>query len=403
MTDFLIRLFVKNRDAVDLPHVRGAYGKLAGMTGIVCNVLLFAAKLAVGTLTGSVAVTADAVNNLSDAASSIISLLGFKMAEKPADADHPFGHARYEYLAGLIVAILILNIGIELLKSGVEKLIHPSPIAFSFVTVGVLLGSILVKLWMALFNRKIGKRIDSQTLIATAADSRNDVISTTAVLISVCLVPFAGAWLDGAIGIAVAAFILYSGIGLIRDTLDPILGRAPDPSLVQKVRDEIMSYPSVLGTHDLMIHDYGPGKQFASVHVEVDAAGDVIAMHDEIDNIERALFEKYGLNTVIHMDPIVTGDGALSELRETVHGIVSDIDPALSIHDMRMVSGPTHTNLIFDCVVPAGFPMSSDALRDEIRTRVAAVRPDCCCVIHVEESYASLPHEPEKHKDKLTK
>ena len=403
MTDFLIRLFIKNRDAVDSPQVRGAYGKLAGMTGIVCNVLLFAAKLAVGTLTGSVAVTADAVNNLSDAASSIISLLGFKMAEKPADADHPFGHARYEYLAGLVVAILILIIGIELLKSGVEKLIHPSPTAFSVVTVCVLLGSILVKLWMALFNRKIGKLIDSQTLIATAADSRNDVISTTAVLISVCLVPFAGAWLDGAIGIAVAAFILYSGIGLIRDTLDPILGRAPDPSLVQKVRDEIMSYPSVLGTHDLMIHDYGPGKQFASVHVEVDAAGDVIAMHDEIDNIERALFEKYGLNTVIHMDPIVTGDSALSELRETVVGIVSDIDPALSIHDMRMVPGPTHTNLIFDCVVPAGFQMSSDALRDEIRARVAAVRPDCCCVIHVEESYASLPHEPEKQKVKHTR
>lgn len=398
MTDFLIRLFVKNHDKVDLPQVRGAYGKLAGLTGIICNILLFASKLIVGTLTGSVAVTADAVNNLSDAASSVISLLGFKMAEKPADADHPFGHARYEYLAGLVVAVLILIIGIELLKSGVGKLIHPSPIEFSYVTVGVLLGSILVKLWMALFNRKIGNLIDSQTLIATAADSRNDVISTTAVLVSVCLVPFAGAWLDGAIGIVVAVFILYSGIGLIRDTLDPILGKAPDPCLVKKVRDEIMSYPSVLGTHDLMIHDYGPGKQFASVHVEVDAAGDIIATHDEIDNIERAMFEKFGLNTVIHMDPIVTGDGAVTELRELVAGIVSEIHPSLSIHDMRMVTGPTHTNLIFDCVVPAGFKMSSDALRSEITSRVAAVRPDCCCVIHVEESYASLPHETTKHK-----
>lgn len=397
MTDLLCRLFIKNRDDLTSPHVRNAYGSLAGAVGIVCNLLLFAAKLTVGTLCGSVAVTADAVNNLSDAASSIISLLGFKMASRPADADHPFGHARYEYLAGLTVAVLILYIGVELLKSSVEKLIAPTPIEFSAVTVAVLIGSIAVKLWLALFYRKIGKRINSGTLVASAADSRNDVISSAAVLLSVCLVPFLGAWLDGAIGVAVALFILYSGIGLIRDTLNPILGKAPDPDLVEKVRAEILSYPSVLGTHDLMIHDYGPGKQFASVHVEVDAAGDIIAIHDEIDNIEHALFVKYGLHTVIHIDPIVTGDSALAELRETVSDIVTDIDPQLSIHDLRMVPGTTHTTLVFDCVVPPGYPMSSAALCDRICAEVAAYRPDIRCAIHIEESYASLPHETKKH------
>ena len=219
-------------------------------------------------------------------------------------------------------------------------------------------------------------------------------------LLSVCLVPYIGAWLDGAIGVAVALFILYSGIGLIRDMLDPILGKAPDPVLVEQVRDEIMRYPSVLGTHDLMIHDYGPGKQFASVHVEVDAAGNIIAIHDEIDNIEHALFVKYGLHTVIHMDPIVTGDSALTELRETVSDIVTGIDPQLSIHDLRMVPGTTHTTLVFDCVVPPGYPMSSAALCDRICSEIAASRPDIRCAIHIEESYASLPHTAGKHAKK---
>lgn len=396
MTDLLCRIFIKNRDDLGSPRVRNAYGSLAGAVGIICNLLLFAAKLAIGTLCGSVAVTADAVNNLSDAASGIISLLGFKMAARPADADHPFGHARYEYLAGLTVAALILYIGIELLKSSVEKLIAPTPVAFSAVTVAVLVGSILVKLWLAVFYRKVGRKINSGTLVASSADSRNDVISTAAVLLSVCLVPFLGAWLDGGIGVAVALFILYSGGGLVRDTLDPILGKAPDPALVEDVRKEILSYPSVLGTHDLMIHDYGPGKQFASVHVEVDAAGDIIAIHDEIDNIERALFVKYGLHTVIHMDPIVTGDSALAELRETVSDIVTGIDPQLSIHDLRMVPGTTHKTLVFDCVVPPGYPMSSAALCDRICAEIAAEHPDIRCAIHVEESYVSLPHAPKK-------
>ena len=400
MTDLLCRIFIKNRDNLASPHVRNAYGSLAGAVGIVCNLLLFAAKLTVGTLCGSVAVTADAVNNLSDAASGIISLLGFRMAARPADADHPFGHARYEYLAGLTVAVLILSIGVELLRSSIGKLITPTPVAFSAVTVAVLIGSIAVKLWLSVFYRKIGKKINSGTLTASSADSRNDVISSAAVLLSVCLVPYIGAWLDSAIGVAVALFILYSGIGLIRDTLDPILGKAPDPVLVEQVRDEIMRYPSVLGTHDLMIHDYGPGKQFASVHVEVDAAGDIIAIHDEIDNIEHALFVKYGLHTVIHMDPIVTGDSALTELRETVSDIVTGIDPQLSIHDLRMVPGTTHTTLVFDCVVPPGYPMSSAALCDRICSEIAASRPDIRCAIHIEESYASLPHTAGKHAKK---
>ena len=376
MTDLLCRIFIKNRDNLASPHVRNAYGSLAGAVGIVCNLLLFAAKLAVGTLCGSVAVTADAVNNLSDAASGIISLLGFRMAARPADADHPFGHARYEYLAGLTVAVLILSIGIELLRSSIGKLITPTPVAFS-----------AVKLWLSVFYRKIGKKINSGTLTASSADSRNDVISSAAVLLSVCLVPYIGAWLDGAIGVAVALFILYSGIGLIRDMLDPILGKAPDPVLVEQVRDEIMRYPSVLGTHDLMIHDYGPGKQFASVHVEVDAAGDIIAIHDEIDNIEHALFVKYGLHTVIHMDPILTDDAQTNELRARVAALVHGIDEQATIHDFRIVTGPTHTNLIFDAVRPFDGKMTNQEMAARIREAVREMPGSYYAVVKVENPY----------------
>lgn len=389
MTDLLCRLFVKDAGNLASPRVRSAYGSLAGAVGILCNLLLFAAKLTVGMLCGSVAVTADAVNNLSDAASGIISLLGFKMAARPADADHPFGHARYEYLAGLTVAVLILHIGIELLKSSVDKLIAPTPIAFSPITVAVLIGSIAVKLWLAAFYRKVGKRIDSGTLEASAADSRNDVISCAAVLVSICLSPVVGAWLDGGIGLVVALFILWSGIGLIRDTLTPILGKAPDPALVEQVRAEIMQSPSALGIHDLIVHDYGPGKQFASVHVEVDAAGDIIAIHDEIDNIEHTLLSKYGLHTVIHMDPIVTGDAEIAVLRETVSDIVTAIDPRLSVHDLRMVPGTTHTTLVFDCVTPPGYPTESQVLCDRICSEVTAYRADIRCVIQVEEDLSA--------------
>lgn len=398
MTDLLCRLFIKDADDPNISHVRSAYGSLAGAVGIFCNLLLFSAKLIVGALCGSVAVTADAVNNLSDAASSIISLIGFKIAARPADADHPFGHARYEYLAGLTVAVLILHIGIELLKSSIAKLITPTSIKFSAVTIAVLIGSIIVKLWLSVFYQKVGKKIDSGTLTASAADSRNDVISCAAVLVSICLSPFAGAWLDGGIGLLVALFIFRSGIELIRDTLKPILGKAPDPALVEQMRAEIMQSPSALGIHDLIVHDYGPGKQFASVHVEVDAAGDIIAIHDEIDNIEHTLLSKYGLHTVIHMDPIVTGDTEIAALRETVSDIVTAIDPRLSVHDLRMVPGTTHTTLVFDCVTPPGYPLENHALCDRICSEVAAYRADIRCVIQVEEDFTAHPYAASKQK-----
>ncbi len=393
ITDFLVRLFVKDSGNTSNKDVRTAYGKLGGGVGIVCNLILFAAKIIVGTVSGSVSVTADAVNNLSDASSSIMSILGFKLASKPADADHPYGHARYEYLSGLMVALFIMLIGFELLKSSVEKIINPVSVEFSWVIVGVLLATVFVKLWLALFNNNIGKRINSSTLIATAADARNDVIATTAVIISMTVSHYTSLELDGYVGAAVALFILYSGFGLVRDTLDPILGRAPDPAFVEEIRDKIMSYNGVLGTHDLMVHDYGPGSQFASVHVEVAAEDDVIEMHDIIDNIERDVMKQYGLHMVIHMDPIVTADDMVSEIRHALNAEIKKIDTELSIHDLRVVTGPTHTNLVFDCVVPHGFKMSNAELRERIDKAAADINESYICVATIESSYAALPRE----------
>ena len=287
MTKFLIRLFVKNHEATQLPEVRASYGKLSGMVGILCNVLLFAAKFIVGTLTASVAITADAFNNLGDASSGIVSFLGFKMASRPADKEHPYGHARYEYLAGLTVCVLILVIGVELFKESFVKILNPQPVEFSWVAVLVLVLAIVVKLWLAVFNRNLGKKISSQTLLATAEDSRNDVIATGTVILATVLSHLTSLSLDGYMGLCVALFILYSGVKLVKETLDPILGKAADEELVKEIEKRIMEYPGVFGTHDLMIHDYGPGRQFGSVHVEVAAEEDVLKSHDMVDNIER--------------------------------------------------------------------------------------------------------------------
>ena len=393
ISNLLIRFFVKDSESVNKKEVRTAYGKLSGGVGIASNLVLFAAKLIVGTLSGSVSITADAVNNLSDASSSIMSILGFKLASKPADADHPYGHARYEYLTGLMVALFIMLIGIELLKSSVGKIIEPTAVSFSWISIVILALTVVVKLWLSLFNIKIGKRINSKTLIATAADSRNDVIATSAVIISMIVSHYTSLELDGYVGTAVALFILYSGFGLVRDTLDPILGRAPDAELVKEIRDKIMSYPGVLGTHDLMVHDYGPGCQFASVHVEVAAEGDVIEMHDIIDNIEREISTLYNLHLVIHMDPIVTADDTIGEVRHRLADEVAKIYEELSIHDLRVVVGPTHTNLVFDCVVPHGFKMSNKELREKISAAAKAIDEKYICVVTVESSFAALPRE----------
>ncbi len=387
MTNLLIRLLIKNHQNTQDVQVRTAYGKLSGWVGIFCNLLLCAGKFIAGFLSGSVSIIADAANNLSDASSSIISLIGFKLSEKSADEEHPYGHARYEYLSGLIIAFLVLLIGFELLKSGIGKIVTPSPVEFSWVSVGVLAVSIIVKLWMMLFNQNMGKRIASQALLATAIDSRNDCISTFSVLAAAVISHFTQVELDGWIAILVAVFILYSGINLIREAMSPLLGKAPSPEITEEIRNKILSYEGVLGTHDLMVHDYGPGRQFASVHVEMAAENDVMESHDVIDNIERD-FLRDGLHLVVHFDPIITAD---DDTRHEISEIVKTIDRNLSIHDLRMVVGPTHTNVIFDCVVPHQFSMSESDLKAEINRLVRIRHPEYYCVITVENSYAPIP------------
>lgn len=387
MTEFLLRRFVRGYPDVSRPESRAACGNMAGAVGIVCNLLLCGFKFLAGIVTGSVAISADAVNNLSDASSSIITLLGFRMSAKPADAEHPYGHGRTEYLSGLAVSVMILLIGLELVKSSVEKIIHPAPIEAGVLPVVILSVSILVKLWMAAFNRKLGRLIASPALEATAADSRNDVISTGAVLIAT-LLQMAFHWqLDGWMGLAVALFILYSGWGLVKDAIAPLLGQAPDPELVAHILEVTREYPGVLGIHDLIVHDYGPGRRFASLHVEMDAAGDVLHSHDVIDQIERRFLEQDGLHVIIHYDPIVTGDGQTAHARDYLARAVKSIDPRLTIHDLRMVPGHTHTNLIFDLVVPHDFEMPACRLKAEVAALAKKEDPHWECVMTVENSY----------------
>ncbi len=387
MTNLLIRLFIKNHQNTQDTAVRSAYGKLSGWVGILCNTLLCAGKFIAGYLSGSVSIIADAANNLSDASSSIISLLGFKLSEKSADDEHPYGHARYEYLSGLIIAFLVLLIGFELLKSGIGKIVSPSPVEFSWVSVCVLIISILLKLWMMVFNQCMGKRINSHSLKATAIDSRNDCISTLAVLVAAVISHLTQFELDGIIAVLVAVFILYSGISLIREAMSPLLGKAPSPETTENIRKKILSYEGVLGTHDLMVHDYGPGRLFASVHVEMAAENDVMESHDVIDNIERD-FLRDGLHLVVHFDPIVTAD---DDTRHEIAEIVRSIDPALTIHDLRLVTGPTHTNVIFDCVIPHEFHMTESEIKTEINRLVRIRHPEYYCVITIENNFAPIP------------
>lgn len=364
-------------------------GSLAGLVCIVLNIILCAAKAAIGVASGSVSIVADALNNLSDASSNIVSVLGFKLASKPADPEHPYGHGRYEYLSGLVVAVLVLLIGVELVKSSFEKLLAPEPIEFSWALVLVLALSILVKLWMAGFNRSLGDRIGSETLIATAQDSKNDVIATAAVLASALIARYVGIELDAWVGLAVGAYIGWSGIELIKDTVDPLLGSAPDAKLVEHIRSKIMSYPGVLGTHDLMVHDYGPGRQFASAHVEMPAEDSPIASHDTLDNIEQAFKDDDGLIVTLHYDPIVTDDPAVVDMRNRIDAMAKEIDPRISIHDLRTVPGPTHTNVIFDCLRPEECELSARQLKDELGGRVEREYPKAVAKITVDEDYVS--------------
>lgn len=387
MTEFLLKHFVKGYPDTSRPAVRTRCGNLAGTVGIVCNVLLCAGKFLAGFLSGSLAISADAVNNLSDASSSVIALLGFRIAAKPADDEHPYGHGRTEYLAGLAVSVMILLIGLELVKTSVGKIMAPEPIQAGLVPLAVLVVSILVKLWMAAFNRQVGKQIGSSVLEATAADSRNDVIATSAVLVATLAQMIFGWQLDGWIGLAVAAFILYSGWGLVKEAIAPLLGQAPDPEMVRHILEVTRSYPGVLGIHDLIVHDYGPGRQFASLHVEMAASQDVLASHDVIDQIERRFLEQEGLHVIIHYDPIVTDNNEVGEAREYLAKQVKRLDPRLTIHDLRVVPGETHTNLIFDLVVPHGFEMPECRLKSEVQAMAQSKNPKWQCVVTLENSY----------------
>jgi len=390
MTQFLIRCFIKRPDDVKDAAVRTAYGNLASLVGMACNILLCIGKLLAGTLFGSIAIMADALNNLSDASSNVVSLIGFRLAAKAPDAEHPYGHARYEYLAGLVVSVTILAIGLSLLKESALKVLHPTPVAFSWLSIGVLAASILVKLWLSGFNRAVGKKINSETLMATAADSRNDVLTTGAVLLSTILCSLTGYGIvDGIMGVGVAAFILWSGWGLVMDTLSPLLGESPSPELVEHIERTVMSYPGVLGMHDLMVHDYGPGHQFASLHVEFPAETDPLTAHDVIDNIENDFLQKDRLQVTIHYDPIVTADASVGVLRARLQEHARQLDPQLSIHDLRIVPGDSHTNVLFDLVFPAGYTGDIDQMLAKMCQFVKEQDPKYCCVVKVEQSYAS--------------
>ena len=347
-------------------NIRARIGKLSGAVGIICNCLLAAGKLIVGHMTSSMSITADGLNNLSDGASSIVTLLGFKLAEKPADRKHPYGHARIEYIAGLTVAVMILFIGLELGKSSVEKLIDPEPIEFSFTAVWVLFASILVKLFMMLFNLKMGRRINSNALLATAADSRNDVMTTSAVLAASIVEHFYDVRIDGVMGIAVSLFILYSGIKLAGETMSPLLGEGANPELQKQITDYINGCPMVLGCHDLMVHDYGPGRRYASIHVEIDKNEDPMACHARIDRMERECLKNYGTHLVIHYDPVVTDDPEVNSTKRLVNTIIKVRDSRLTIHDFRMVDYGESVKMSFDMVLPEDLRGQEQSIKETV-------------------------------------
>ena len=388
MTEFLLRSFVKDAERIDDPQVRERYGMLSSLVGAFCNILLFAGKFLLGTLTNSIAIAADAFNNLSDVGSGMVTYIGFKLASKPADADHPFGHGRIEYLSGLIVSFLILLVGVEVGKGAVDKILHPTPVEFSVVAIAGLLMSIAVKLWMGGFNRKLGKKIDSAAMEATAVDSISDAISTAATMISVVAAAFTDLPVDGVIGLIVAVLILKAGWGAAQDTLSPLLGQKADPELVTALEEKLLAYEGILGIHDLIVHDYGPGRRFASVHAEVPCNRDVLLSHDTIDTAEREVGAALNIELVIHMDPIETDDAATNIMRQLVLEKVKEIDPNFSIHDFRMVIGGELTNLIFDVVVTHDTKMSDQQVKDEIQKKMKAVDPNCFTVVLVDHAYA---------------
>ena len=387
MIELLAKWFIPHRDSMEGGALRRAYGTLCGAVGIGLNILLFMGKFFAGQLSGSIAVTADAFNNLSDAGSSAVTLLGFRLAGKKPDTDHPFGHGRIEYISGLIVAGLILLMGVELAKSSFDKILHPEEVTFSALAVVILAVSVAVKLYMWFYNRRIGGKLRSAAMEATAMDSLSDAAATFAVLLATLIGKWTGLAVDGYVGLLVALFILFSAYKAAKETLSPLLGQAPDPELVQEIRDITLSNDTVQGVHDLVVHDYGPGRMMISLHAEVPAHGDIMAMHDVIDNVEKELMERLHCHAVIHMDPIVTDDDRVNALRTQVAELVKQVDPALTIHDFRVVRGTTHDNLIFDAVLPFSSSKTPAQAAQEIRALVRAMDGNYYAVVTVEHSF----------------
>ena len=387
MVGFLVRRLVPEGTQSENAAVRERCGTVSGGIGIALNLLLCIGKFVAGIVSGSISVTADAFNNLTDAASSVVTLIGFRIAGQKPDDEHPFGHGRMEYLAGLIVSMLILLVGFELGKSSVEKIIHPETVSFSLLSAVILVVSVCVKLWMCLFNRALSKKIGSPALAATAADSLSDAIATTVVLIGLFVGQFTKFHIDGWLGLVVAIFILRAGLGAVKDTLDPLLGQAPDPALVKEVQNTVLSHDTIVGIHDLIIHDYGPGRRMLSLHAEIPADADIMAAHDVIDHIERELKEKYSVEAVLHMDPIVVGDEFTDRMRALVAQKAVEIDPSITIHDFRITNGPLHTNLIFDMVVPHSCKLSNDQVRAQIAAAMKAENEHYFTVVEIDRSY----------------
>jgi cation diffusion facilitator family transporter len=390
MGNLLVKLFIKDHENTSDPAVREQYGKFAGIVGIVSNLILCTMKILIGLFSKSIAIVADGINNLADASSSIITLVGFKLASQPEDEDHPYGHARIEYLTGLFISIFIIVIGFSLLKTSVDKIINPEAMDFSSVTIIVLVIAIAIKLWQAMFNVSIGKKIKSVTLMATAADSRNDVISTSVVLISVLIGKFTGLVIDGYMGCLVALFIIWSGIQLVRETSSPLLGEAPDDELVASIVEIASKEPISMGMHDLIVHNYGPGKVFASMHVEVDAKGDIMEAHDAIDNLERKIKEELHIEFVIHMDPVVLDDPIINEMRKIIVDALIPIEGLTNIHDFRIVPGPTHTNILFDAVRLNDCKLSEKEILKIANEAAQAVNPAYFVVITFDKQYAKI-------------
>ena len=390
MVTALARIFIKDYGNTQDPEVRKAYGMLCGAVGILLNLLLFAGKALAGFFSGSIAIVADAFNNLSDAGSSVITLVGFRMAGQKPDSHHPFGHGRIEYISGFLVSIVILIMAFELLKTSVEKIMHPAAVEAGPLVLAVLAASILVKVYMALYNRAVGKKIDSAAMSATAKDSLSDTVATFVVLITTLLAEFAEIQIDGYCGVLVALFVFFAGFSAAKETIGPLLGQPPEPEFVKRIEEIIMEYKDqgVMGMHDLVVHNYGPGRVMLSVHVEVPAAGDILVLHDMIDTIEHNLAKELRCSAVIHMDPVCSDDALTNEIKGQVAAIIKNMEGRITFHDFRIVHGPTHTNLIFDVVVPYDYGMTDEEVADYIRKQVTQINENYFVVIEVDKAYA---------------